>query len=135
MMAPISATWTRRRRRLSRCQHEPAALLQCNVRCPIKEVIAEGMGDVGECPHGTGDDDHGLHAERATGRSGGDIAIPVVDSCQTLDFGHGPVRLKDDRATGCRGNDQMRLDLVELGQYLEQPDSINGATGARDTHE
>ena len=69
---------------LADAEDEGAIFFEADVGGAVDEVVGETVGDVGECAHGAGEDDHGGGGVAAAGDVGSDVGFGVV-----VEFGGG----------------------------------------------
>ncbi len=70
--------------------------------------------------------DHARRAERAGGDGGADVAVIVAMIGQRLHLGHTVLGLLHEGALARGRHDEMRLDVGDGPEHLQQADAIDG---------
>src|SRR3990172_8402639 len=123
------------KRRLSNYQDELFPLFEDNVGRAHQKVAAQGVGDSSHGLHRTRGDHHSRGAKGAAGNARADVVDVVDDVRQCFDVLDRIGRLDPNGHLARLGQDQMGLDIVELGQDLENPHTVDRAGGTGDTND
>lgn len=103
---------------LAEHQHEPASLLEADIRGSCQEAIRCGMGYRGEAVHRAGRDHHADSGEASRCDGGADIGVGICVIRHASEIVHGHVGFVTQSAFARLGDDEMGLKL-EGARYLQ----------------
>lgn len=115
--------------RLAGKQYQPTALLQCHIRRPDEEIVAEGIHDARKGLHGAGGDNHSHRPEGSRRERGSQIVHVVNLIGERLNLAKREIGLEFERAQCAAAHDKMGLDVLAVGKRLKESDAVHDTTG------
>ena len=122
-------------RRLAYDQHELFSFFQYHVGGAHQQVAAERMGDGAHGFHRTRHNHHPFGAKRSARNARADVADVMNDVGHRFHVFHGKRRLHLDRHPAGFAHDEVRFDVVDLGEDLQHAHAVDRAGRSRDAND
>src|SRR5882757_2041732 len=114
-------------------QHDPATLLQADVRSAHEEIVTERIGESADAPNRARRHDHSQGQKRPAGNRRCYVLVVIEAVGELLYVTLRVLRFHLQRQLGARTQDHVSLEIGPLPQYFQKPDRIYSAACAADS--